>query len=100
LTNRVRLRARLAARGDLRYTPAGVAVLKAALAYAGTVAEAGIERQLDFELDAVAVGDAAPRLARQELGSELEIDGFLAPRSKRSRSLILHISEFKAIQSE
>jgi len=100
LTNRVRLRARLAARGDLRYTPAGVPVLKAALAYAGAVAEAGIERQFDFELDAVAVGDAAPRLARQALGSDLEIDGFLAPRSNRSRSLILHISEFKTVQSE
>jgi len=100
LTNRVRLHARLAARGDLRYTPAGVAVLQASLAYAGAVAEAGIERQLDFELDAVAVGEAAPRLARQQLGSTLEIDGFLAPRSKRSRSLILHISEFRAIQSE
>jgi primosomal replication protein N len=100
LTNRVRLRVKLAARGDLRYTPAGVPVLQAALAYAGAVAEAGIERQLDFELDAVAVGDAAQRLARQALGSTIEIDGFLAPRSKRSRSLALHITEFRASSSE
>jgi primosomal replication protein N len=97
LTNRVRLRAKLVARGDLRWTPAGVAVLQAGLHYGGAVAEAAIERRLDFELDAVAVGDAAQRLARQALGTELEIDGFLAPRSKRSRSLMLHITEFKAI---
>jgi primosomal replication protein N len=61
------------------------------------VAEAGIERKLDFELEAIAVGEAARRLDRQALGTELEIEGFLAPRSRRSRTLILHITEFKAI---
>jgi primosomal replication protein N len=97
LTNRVRLRAKLVARGDLRYTPAGVAVLQAGLSYGGTVVEAGVERQLGFELEAIAVGDAARRLDRQALGTELDMDGFLAPRSQRSRSLRLHITEFKAI---
>lgn len=97
MTNRVRLRAKLVARGDLRYTPAGVAVLQAGLSHGGTVVEAGVERQLGFELEAIAVGDAARRLDRQALGTELDIDGFLAPRSQRSRSLRLHITEFKAI---
>jgi primosomal replication protein N len=97
VTNRVRLRAKLVALGDLRYTPAGIAVLQAGLRHQATVAEAGIERQLDFELEVVAVGDAAQRLGRLALGTELDIDGFLAPRSKRSRSLILHITEFTAI---
>jgi primosomal replication protein N len=97
LTNRVRLRAKLVARGDLRYTPAGVAVLQAGLHHDGTVAEAGIERQLAFELEAIAVGEAAQRIDRQALGSELDLDGFLAPRSRRSRNLILHITEFTAI---
>jgi primosomal replication protein N len=97
LTNRVRLRAKLVARGDLRYTPAGVAVLQAGLKYDGALAEAGIERQLSFELEAIAVGDAARRLDRQALGAELDVSGFLAPRSQRSRSLIVHITEFTAI---
>jgi primosomal replication protein N len=97
LTNRVRLRAKLVARGDLRYTPAGVAVLQAGLSYDGAVAEAGIDRQLSFELEAIAVGEAAQRLARQALGTEFDIDGFLAPRSQRSRGLRLHITEFTAI---
>ena len=97
MTNRVRLRAKLVARGDLRYTPAGVAVLQAGLSHEGTVAEAGIERQLAFELEAVAVGDLAQRLQRLALGTEFDVDGFLAPRSQRSRSLRLHITEFKAI---
>ena len=97
MTNRVRLRARLVARADLRYSPAGVAILQAGLHHQETVAEAGIERQLDFELEAIAVGEAAQRLDRQALGTALEIDGFLAPRSRRSRTLMLHITEFKAI---
>jgi len=93
----VRLRARLVSRGDLRYTPAGVPVLQAGLRYDGVVAEAGIERQLGFEIVALAIGEAAQRLGRQALGTELETDGFLAPRSNRSRTLVLHITEFKAI---
>jgi primosomal replication protein N len=97
LTNRVRLRAKLVARGELRYTPAGVAVLQAGLRYEGTVAEAGADRQLGFEFEAISVGEAAQRLARVALAAELELDGFLAPRSKRSRNLILHITEFTAI---
>ena len=92
--NRVRIHARLVARADLRYTPAGVAVLKAGLHHEATVAEAGLERQLSFEIEAIALGDAAQRLDRQALGVELELTGFLAPRSKRSRTLILHITEF------
>jgi len=97
LTNRVRLRAKLVARGDLRYTPAGVAVLQAGLSYGGAVVEAGVERQLGFELEAIAVGEAATRLDRQTLGTELDVDGFLAPRSQRSRSLRLHVTDFKEI---
>lgn len=97
MSNRVRLRVRLVARADLRFSPAGVAVLQVALKHEGAVAEAGIERQLDFELDAIAVGDAAQRLHRQALGTDLDVEGFLAPRSRRSRNLILHITEFKTI---
>jgi primosomal replication protein N len=97
VTNRVRLRAKLVSRADLRFTPAGVAVLQAGLQHDGAVAEAGVERQLNFELEAMAVGEAATRLDRMALGAELDISGFLAPRSKRSRSLMLHVTEFKSV---
>ncbi len=97
MSNRVRLNARLVSRADLRFSPSGVAVLQAGLHHRAAVAEAGVERQLDFELEAIALGDAARRLDRQALGTELDIDGFLAPRSRRSRTLIVHIIEFKTI---
>lgn len=92
--NRVQLSASLAARSDLRHTPAGVAVLELHLAHQGSVAEAGAERTLQFELDAIALGDAAQRLARVDLGQRLNLTGFLAPRSRRSQRLVVHISEF------
>jgi primosomal replication protein N len=92
--NRVQLSASLASISDLRYTPAGVAVLEVNLAYFGEVVEAGQLRQLDFELDAVALGEVAERLARVGLGSRLGVTGFFAPRRKRSRRWVVHINEF------
>ncbi len=71
-----------------------MAVLELRIAHQGTVAEAGAERALQFELDAIALGDAAQRLARIDLGARLNLSGFLAPRSRRSQRLILHINEF------
>jgi primosomal replication protein N len=92
--NRVQLSASLAARSDLRFTPVGVPVLELGLAHQSAVAEAGTERTLQFELDAIALGDIAQRLARVDLGTKLNLTGFLAPRSRRSRRPVLHINEF------
>ena len=64
------------------------------LAHSDKVAEAGLERSLDFELEAIALGDAALRIERLALGTKLELTGFIAPRSRRSRRLVLHINEF------
>ncbi len=92
--NRVELTATVVARADLRYTPAGVAALELRLAHQDKVAEAGAERSLQFELDAVALGDAAQRLARTALGARVKLTGFIAPRSRRSQRLMVHINEF------
>jgi primosomal replication protein N len=93
--NRIRLTGRLIAVGALRYTPAGLPVAEATLQHSGSVIEAGTERRLDFELAAVAIGSAAQTLAAQPLGTELEVDGFIAPASRRSRRLALHITEHR-----
>lgn len=95
--NRIRLRAGLVERSALRYTPAGIPVTEVKLGHRGTSVEAGIERQLDFEFPAVAVGPVAETLAAVALGTELEIDGFLAPASKRSQRLRIHITDYQEI---
>ena len=95
--NRVRLRARLVERSATRYTPAGLAVTEARFHYEGALVEAGVERQLQFEFQAVGVGGIAQTLAALGLGATVEIDGFIAPTSKRSQRLRIHITDYQEI---
>ena len=82
------------AKGALRYTPAGVPVAELSLRHDGAVSEAGVERQLGFEFPAIAVGPVAIALDREPLGKALEIAGFIAPKSRRSSRLVVHITEY------
>jgi primosomal replication protein N len=95
--NRVRLQARLLAIDAVRHTPAGIPVCTAVARFEGTVVEAGIERQLEFEVPLHLAGHRVAGFAKLPLGTNLQIDGFLAPRSKRSGSLILHVSEYETV---
>jgi primosomal replication protein N len=85
----------LVGRSPLRYTPAGVAVTEAAFEHRSTVVEADAGRSLAFELDAIAIGGAAHAVGATDLGAEVELTGFLAPRSRRSRKLVLHVVEVR-----
>lgn len=69
------------------------------LQHQSSVLEAGVNRSLEFSFDAVALGEPAKALAVTDLGSQLSISGFLAPRSKRSSRLCLHIQDFQSITS-
>jgi primosomal replication protein N len=92
--NRWTIAARLIRQGSLRYTPAGMRVQELGFQFSGTVVEAGFERQLDFEFDAIAVGDVAGRLAQVALGTGLGLTGFFAPASRRAKRLRLHITDY------
>lgn len=89
--NKVELVARVIEREPLRYTPAGLAAIEMLLEHASEVIEAGQARKLAFTVDAVALGDLAMLLADIPLGSELRIEGFLAPTRKGSTKLKLHM---------
>ena len=69
--------------------------MPASFRYAGAVIEAGGERQLAFEFDVIAIGDIGLRLAAMELGAALDLAGFLAPQSRRSHKLLLHVTDFR-----
>jgi primosomal replication protein N len=92
--NRCVLGARLVRQGRARYTPAGLRVQELGFRYTGSVVEADMPRQLDFEFDAVAVGDVAGRLAALALGTRLRLGGFIAPASRRSSRVRLHITDY------
>lgn len=56
--------------------------------------EAGSDRKLVFDFAGKACGDIALALDKEPLGSVFEISGFLAPRSQRSRQMIVHITQY------
>jgi primosomal replication protein N len=92
--NELRIAAVPVARSAMRYTPAGIAIAEGSFRFSGAMTEAGAERQLDFEFPAIAVGPVALGLDREPLGQPLVISGFVAPRTRRSNRLIVHITEF------
>jgi primosomal replication protein N len=59
------------------------------------VVEAGIGRTLEFTAEAIALGDAARELSRLTLGSGLQIEGFIAPRSRRSTRIRVHVTAWR-----
>ena len=93
--NKVQLRVILSEVLTLRYTPAGISVLDLVLTHQSDVVEAGHPRQLDFEFEERAIGEVAESLNLIELGSFLEIEGFLSTTRKNSRRVLLHIQGFK-----
>ncbi|MGZ3184285.1 MAG: primosomal replication protein N [Telluria sp.] len=78
----------------LRYTPAGVPIVGAILQHSSQQEEAGVSRQVEFELPAVAAGEISGRMSRAELGAQYQFTGFLARKNRNSKSLVFHIIDF------
>ena len=93
--NQVRIRAKVVAKSALRYTPAGMAVLEASFGHEGSVTEAAMERTLTFEFSTIALGAVAQSLDREALGTTVVLEGFIAPRSRRTTRLLVHVTEYK-----
>jgi primosomal replication protein N len=91
------LSGRLLELGALRYTPAGVAAIEFKVAHESEQDEAGGRRKVQAEVAAIAFETQAKLLAGRPLGSEVKLQGFLAAKSKRSKKLLLHVTniEFK-----
>ena len=93
--NRLELSGRLLELGALRYTPAGVAALEFKLAHESEQDEAGAKRKVQAEISAIAFETEARLIAGIPLGSELKLQGFLSARSKRSKRLMLHVTNIE-----
>ncbi len=79
---------------SLRYTPGGVAMIDAVLSHRSTQSEGGHPRQVELDLAARFADRAAERLASTPLGSSLRVQGFLAPRRRGSKTILLHVTDF------
>lgn len=80
---------------DLRYTPAGLPLLRFVISHVSQDVEAGLKRKVECEIKAVAIGDLA-KISIQ-LGTKLRALGFLAKRSAKSTQLVLHIKNLELI---
>ena len=96
--NELRLDARVAEVLPLRRTPAGIPVASCVLAHESKQVEAGLTREVSVEVQAVAIGDLAGVLAGVKPGAVLRLSGFLAARSLRSRSPVLHLNTIEFLE--
>jgi len=81
----------------LRYTPAGIPMVGATLTHLSEQLEAGVKRQVGFELQAVAAGQIADRLERAQMGGMFRFTGFMAKKNRNSKALVFHLTDFEYI---
>ncbi|MGH8734386.1 MAG: primosomal replication protein N [Burkholderiales bacterium] len=91
---------RLLELGALRYTPAGVAAVEFKLAHESEQDEAGGRRAVQAEVSAIAFETQAKLLGGRPLGSSMRVQGFLGAKSKRSKRLVLHVTNIEFVEGE
>jgi primosomal replication protein N len=94
----LRITGRLAEKKPLRYTPAGIPVAEGRLEHQSEQLEARQERQTYCEIPVLALGDQANLLTAAAIGAELRLDGFLAVRSRNSKTLVLHVQTIEFLE--
>ena len=81
----------------LRFTPAGIPILKFRVTHISKQNEAGGVRDVGCELDAVAFDAEARLLAATSLGTALKLQGFLDRKTKSGRSVVLHVNQIEFV---
>ncbi len=97
LRNLLKIDGQVVERGAVRYTPAGIPVIEFRLQHESEQMEAGAMRKVDCEVSCVALGPLANLLSGINAGASCSATGFLAAKSLKNRSLLLHVTsiEFK-----
>ena len=62
--------------------------------------EAGGRRSIQAEVAAIAFETQARLVAAANLGTNLRVQGFLGAKSKRSKKLILHVTNIEFVEGE
>jgi primosomal replication protein N len=94
------LSGRLLELGALRYTPAGIPAVEFKLRHESEQGEAGSRRRVEAEIGGIAFEAQARLLAAAKLNTELRVHGFLGAKSKRSRKLVLHVTNVEFVEGE
>jgi len=83
--------------GVLRYTPAGVAVIEFTINHVSRQKEAGVVRQIIFDILAVALGQLALNVAGFKVNNTVKLTGFLNRKSHMNHQLVLHTDHIELI---
>ena len=81
----------------MRHTPAGIPIVTARLLHQSEQIEAGVARQVECDIAALAAGEIATRFEQLALGQMQRFTGFLARKSRHSKSLVFHIIDFSSL---
>jgi primosomal replication protein N len=88
--NEIALTGELSAIDALRYTPAGIPILGFKLLHRSQQSEAGLKRQVECEMNAVAMAEVAVAMSRYKVGQAVRVQGFMNRKNRMSAQLILH----------
>jgi len=97
--NQLQLDAEVLDVSDVRSTPGGIETVALRLRHVSEQIEAGGPRTAEVTIDASAFGTIAPKLGALGKGQRIAVSGFLTKRSARSDIPVLHINEFKLIET-
>lgn len=79
----------------MRYTPAGVPAIEFRIAHGSEQVEAAMPRRVECEIACVALGATALLLQEATPGTELAVNGFLAARSLKQKTPVLHVTNIE-----
>ena len=96
--NAVALSGELTEIEPLRHTPAGIPLLNFRLAHKSEQIEAGYKRQVDCEVNGIAIGEVAVAMARMQPGHAVNLEGFLNRKNRMSAQLILHVTKAQTLK--
>jgi len=100
LENQVVIQGDLIESDALRFTPAGIPILKFRLVHQSKQTEAGAARAVGCELDVVAFDAQARLLATAPLGTSLKIEGFLDRKTRSGRGIVLHANQIEFVMTK
>jgi primosomal replication protein N len=84
----------------LRYTPAGIPLAEGRILHRSEQMEAGTLRQTVCEMPVLALGEMAHWLNAAPLGVEFRLSGFLAAKSRNSKTLVLHVQTIDFLEGK
>lgn len=96
--NRIVLSGKILAIDPLRYTPAGIPALNLILGHSSRQVEAGMERDVECEMQLVVLGELAQQTAHCKVEDGIKVQGFLARKSRKSTHLVLHANRIELIE--